>query len=118
MPVYAYRCANCGASFERYQTFEDASLKTCPECHKKTLKKVISTVQVVFKGSGFYSTDNKSSSGLDKPKPAKKEDGKKDESKTSDKKDEGKKETAKEGASKEDKSTQKSEKAEKSAEKE
>src|SRR5258708_13073879 len=94
MPVYAYRCANCGASFERYQTFEDASLKTCPECHKKTLKKVISTVQVVFKGSGFYSTANKSSSGLDKPKPAKKEDGKKDERKTSDKKHEAKKETA------------------------
>lgn len=63
MPVYAYRCESCGVQFERQQSFSDAPLKTCPECRKKTLKKVIGPVGIVFKGSGFYATDHKSPSG-------------------------------------------------------
>jgi len=63
MPVYAYRCESCGVQFERYQSFNDAPLKTCPECRKKTLRKVIAPVGIVFKGSGFYATDHKSPSG-------------------------------------------------------
>jgi putative FmdB family regulatory protein len=63
MPVYTYRCESCGIQFERHQTFTDKPLTRCPECSKKSLRKVISPVRVVFKGSGFYATDHKSPSG-------------------------------------------------------
>ena len=63
MPVYTYRCESCGVQFERQQSFHDAPLKTCPECRKKSLKKVIAPVGIVFKGSGFYATDYKPPSG-------------------------------------------------------
>ena len=76
MPVYTYRCESCGVQFERQQSYTDAPLKVCPECRKKSLKKVISPVRVVFKGSGFYSTDNRSSSGSSASAPAKKEEKK------------------------------------------
>ena len=63
MPVYTYRCDSCGVQFERHQSFNDAPLKTCPECRKKSLKKVITPTKIIFKGSGFYATDHKSPSG-------------------------------------------------------
>ena len=63
MPVYTYRCDSCGVQFERHQSFQDAPLKTCPECRKKSLKKVITPTRVIFKGSGFYATDHRSASG-------------------------------------------------------
>ena len=81
MPVYTYRCDNCGVQFERYQSFDDSPLKTCPECHKKALKKVITPSKVIFKGSGFYSTDNKSPSGDSSKKKSEKTEAK-TESKT------------------------------------
>ncbi|GAB2970459.1 FmdB family zinc ribbon protein [Nocardioides montaniterrae] len=61
MPTYQYRCADCGHFFEIVQSFSDDSLTVCPEC-EGTLRKVFNAVGVVFKGSGFYKTDNKSSS--------------------------------------------------------
>jgi putative FmdB family regulatory protein len=74
MPVYTYRCENCGVQFERHQSFTDAPLKTCPECRKKALKKVITPTKIIFKGSGFYATDHKSPSGETKgAKSSKKE---------------------------------------------
>jgi putative FmdB family regulatory protein len=63
MPVYTYRCENCGVRFERLQGFNDPVLTRCPECNKKALRKVYTPVGIVFKGSGFYSTDHRSSSG-------------------------------------------------------
>jgi len=78
MPVYTYRCGNCGVQFERHQSFTDAPLKTCPECRKKTLKKVITPTKIIFKGSGFYATDNKSPSG--QPTKTKKSESKDKES--------------------------------------
>ena len=63
MPVYTYRCENCGVQFEKHQSFNDEPLKTCPECRKKSLKKVITPTKIIFKGSGFYATDHRSSSG-------------------------------------------------------
>ena len=63
MPIYTYRCESCGVQFERHQFFNDAPLKICPECRKKTLRKVITPTKVIFKGSGFYATDHKSPSG-------------------------------------------------------
>ena len=63
MPIYTYRCENCGVQFERRQKFADDPLKRCPECSKNTLRKVYLPVGIVFKGSGFYATDNRSPSG-------------------------------------------------------
>jgi putative FmdB family regulatory protein len=89
MPVYTYRCDSCGVQFERHQSFQDAPLKTCPECRKKSLKKVITPTRIIFKGSGFYATDHRSASGSSsrsesKPeKIEKKEDSKPAETKSS-----------------------------------
>jgi len=63
MPIYTYRCDSCGVEFERHQFFHDEPLKTCPECRKKSLRKVITPTKIIFKGSGFYATDHRSSSG-------------------------------------------------------
>ncbi len=63
MPIYTYRCDSCGVQFERHQSFQDAPLKICPECRKKSLRKVITPTKIIFKGSGFYATDHRSPSG-------------------------------------------------------
>jgi putative FmdB family regulatory protein len=63
MPVYTYRCESCGVQFDRQQKFSDPALTRCPECNKKTLRKVYQPVGIVFKGSGFYATDHRSPSG-------------------------------------------------------
>lgn len=63
MPVYTYRCESCGVQFDHHQKFTDTPLSYCPECNKKSLKKVIAPVGIVFKGSGFYATDHRSPSG-------------------------------------------------------
>jgi putative FmdB family regulatory protein len=67
MPVYTYRCDNCGVQFERRQSFSERNLVRCPECGKNTLHRVYRPVGVVFKGSGFYVTDNRSSSSASFP---------------------------------------------------
>jgi len=61
MPTYQYRCSECGQDLEVVQKFSDAALTECPNCHGQ-LRKVYNAVGVVFKGSGFYSTDNRSGS--------------------------------------------------------
>lgn len=63
MPVYTYRCENCGVQFDQKQSFSDPILKVCPECGKKSLYKIYTPVGIVFKGSGFYATDHRSPSG-------------------------------------------------------
>lgn len=63
MPVYTYRCGNCGVQFDQTQKFSEDSLTKCPECGKNTLQKVYTPVGIVFKGSGFYATDHRSPSG-------------------------------------------------------
>ena len=89
MPVYTYRCSSCGVQFERHQSFNDAPLTTCPECRKKSLKKVITPTRVIFKGSGFYATDHRSSSGSTssekKSEKTDKEESKPSETKSSEK---------------------------------
>lgn len=64
MPIYTYRCENCGVQFEQTQKFTDKPLTRCPECRKNTLRKVYTPVGIVFKGSGFYATDHRSPSGM------------------------------------------------------
>jgi putative FmdB family regulatory protein len=68
MPTYQYRCSDCGQDLEVVQKFADAALTECPTCAGR-LRKIYNAVGVVFKGSGFYSTDSrgsaKSSTGSD-----------------------------------------------------
>ncbi|MEV7778881.1 FmdB family zinc ribbon protein [Kitasatospora sp. NPDC088351] len=61
MPTYQYQCTECGNGLEAVQKFTDEALTTCPDCQGR-LRKVFSAVGVVFKGSGFYRTDSRSSS--------------------------------------------------------
>jgi putative FmdB family regulatory protein len=57
MPTYQYACIACDHAFEAVQSFSDDALTVCPEC-KGEIRKVYSSVGVVFKGSGFYKTDS------------------------------------------------------------
>ena len=63
MPTYEYKCKDCGHQFDIVQSFTDDALTTCPDCKKKTLRKVFSPPGVTFKGSGFYKTDSRSGNG-------------------------------------------------------
>lgn len=60
MPTYQYACTECDHRFETVQSFSDPALTDCPECTGR-LRKVFNSVGVVFKGSGFYRTDSRSS---------------------------------------------------------
>lgn len=62
MPTYQYACTACGHRFEAVQSFSDSSLTDCPECAGR-LRKVFSSVGIVFKGSGFYRTDSREKDG-------------------------------------------------------
>ena|SRR5258705_2912088 len=72
MPTYEYRCNSCGEHLEVVQSFSDDPLTKCPNCGKKALRKVFSPVGIVFKGSGFYKTDNRGK-GASKTKEKEKE---------------------------------------------
>jgi putative FmdB family regulatory protein len=58
VPVYQYACTECGEQLEVRQSFTDDALTVCPVCAGR-LRKVLSAVGVVFKGSGFYRTDSR-----------------------------------------------------------
>jgi putative FmdB family regulatory protein len=61
MPIYEYRCANCGHELEALQKLSDAPLRACPACGKETLTKLVSAAGFQLKGSGWYATDFKGS---------------------------------------------------------
>jgi putative FmdB family regulatory protein len=58
MPIYGYRCGSCGHEFEVLQKMSDLPLQTCPKCAGKLSKKIYAA-GIVYKGSGYYSTDYK-----------------------------------------------------------
>ncbi len=61
MPIYEYRCDECGHELEKIQKISDAPLSECPACGKSALKKLISAAGFRLKGSGWYETDFKKS---------------------------------------------------------
>lgn len=73
MPTYQYRCTSCGTEVEAVQKFTDDPLTDCAECDGN-LRKVFNAVGVVFKGSGFYATDNRSKGKANASAPAAKAD--------------------------------------------
>lgn len=63
MPTYDYACSACGHRFEEFQSMSAEPLKKCPACKKPKLERLIGPgAGVIFKGSGFYETDYRSSS--------------------------------------------------------
>ncbi|HEY4695721.1 MAG TPA: FmdB family zinc ribbon protein [Candidatus Hydromicrobium sp.] len=83
MPVYSYRCEKCGKIFDKFQKAGCDDVVKCIYCDSST-SRLFSAVGIIFKGSGFYSTDYKSSSKnlnssstpIDKEKDTKKFEGK------------------------------------------
>lgn len=70
MPVYAYKCRDCGTPLEVHQEFSDAPLTECPVCGG-ALRKQYGSIGVTFNGSGFYRTDSRAGQGAsDGAKPA------------------------------------------------
>ena len=59
MPIYEYKCQNCGHYFEILQLISEEPLSTCPECKKNALKKLVSAPNFRLKGEGWYETDFK-----------------------------------------------------------
>jgi len=59
MPIYAYRCAECGHAKDVLQKLSDAPLTTCPACHAEAFQKQITAAGFQLKGSGWYATDFK-----------------------------------------------------------
>src|SRR3990170_4400759 len=83
MPTYEYACARCGQHVEVFQRFSEESLTTCGACGGE-LRKVFHPAGIHFKGSGFYSTDNRSKVNTAteaKPSESKPSEGKKPEAK-------------------------------------
>jgi putative FmdB family regulatory protein len=60
VPTYSYACTECDNRFDAVQAFSDDALTECPKCQGR-LRKLFGSVGVVFKGSGFYRTDNRDS---------------------------------------------------------
>ena len=65
MPTYEYACRDCGEHLEVVQSFKDDPLTECGRCGGP-LRKVFSAAGIIFKGSGYYVTDSRSSSGAGK----------------------------------------------------
>jgi putative FmdB family regulatory protein len=86
MPTYDYVCDACGHKFELFQSITESAKKKCPECGKQKLRRLFGTgAAIVFKGSGFYTTDYRSESykkRAEADKPA--SDSKGSEAKSSD----------------------------------
>ncbi len=64
MPLYEYECRACGTRFEERQHFDDAPLQQCPQGHAE-VQRVYAPAGVIFKGSGWYITDNRKSPTAD-----------------------------------------------------
>jgi putative FmdB family regulatory protein len=60
VPTYGYRCTKCGNQFEVFQRMSDEPIQTCPNCQGEVTK-ILYPSGVVFKGSGYYSTDYRGS---------------------------------------------------------
>ncbi len=58
MPIYEYKCSLCRFHFERKQRFDEEPVAICPKCQGKA-RRVLHSIPVIFKGSGFYITDNR-----------------------------------------------------------
>jgi len=71
MPIYEYRCADCGFQNEYLQKVSEPPMTLCPSCGKETFRKLLTAAGFQLKGSGWYATDFKNSGkGASKSTPA------------------------------------------------
>src|SRR5262245_32394111 len=97
MPIYEYRCGECGFQKEYMQRMSDAPLKECPQCGKRSFNKLVSAAGFQLKGTGWYATDFKNGSS----KPAGKAETKPDKTEAKAGKTETKADKPADGSSKE-----------------
>ena len=64
MPTYEYECTKCGHTFDAFQSIRDKPIARCPKCNGAVRRVINGGMGVIFKGSGFYTTDYKKSSAL------------------------------------------------------
>ena len=103
MPIYEYKCSDCGHFLDALQGVNDAPLEECPECSKSSLKKLISAPNFRLSGEGWYETDFKTENRKNIADSGKTETNKKESSKQStDSKKEKKKDKKKDNSSKKD----------------
>ncbi|HEX7728935.1 MAG TPA: zinc ribbon domain-containing protein [Terracidiphilus sp.] len=57
MPLYPYRCTQCGHRFEKIQSFSAEPETVCPNCGKSTLERILTAPALQFKGAGWYVND-------------------------------------------------------------
>ena len=94
MPTYEYECRACGHSFERFQSITAAPVRTCPACRRRKVARLPGRgAAILFKGSGFYETDYRSSDSKSKAK-GESEDGKSGDGKDGKKSGDGEKKDA------------------------
>src|SRR5688572_32913209 len=82
MPIYEYRCGECGQDHEVLQKVSEPPLTECPACRKPALKKQLSAAGFQLKGSGWYATDFKTAAKKPAEKKADLKADSKSESKT------------------------------------
>ncbi len=75
MPTYDYRCDSCDLTFEYVQPMSSAPLKKCPQCGRKVERLFSGGAGVIFKGTGFYQTDYRSSKEKSKSEKSAAKDG-------------------------------------------
>jgi len=73
MPIYIYQCDRCGITFERRQHIGEPPLTKCPKCGGH-VHRLIQPVGIIFKGPGFYVTDNRAASSTTAPAKSKSKD--------------------------------------------
>ncbi len=78
MPIYEYECLECGTHFEKLQHFGDPT-PACPQGHRQ-VHRLLSQPTIIFKGSGFYITDNGNGNGKRKGRHKRLLDEKKEKS--------------------------------------
>ena len=72
MPTYEYECDKCKYSFEAFQSMTEEPIRVCPQCRSRRIRRLIGTgAAVIFKGSGFYQTDYRSTEYQEKKKKEK-----------------------------------------------
>ena len=103
MPIYEYKCSECGHFMDALQGVNDSPLEVCPECSEKSLKKLISAPNFRLSGEGWYETDFKTGSKKNIADNGKSETKKKESNEqSSDSKSDKKKEKKKDNSSKTD----------------
>ncbi len=100
MPTYEYKCLACDSQFERFQGITAPPIEECPECNGKVKRLIGAGAGLIFKGSGFYTTDYRSDGYKESAKKDKNSSSEKSSSSDKGEKKETKTDTSSESKSK------------------